>query len=138
MCVGSRRTNSEDPAEKSLSAFYATMRPLACTVETGSPCLPEEEEEMTNEELESYANQHVRLVAGGRTLTGQLIVGFEAQVRVQAPFAIQWHDVNSSLGTNEERLVAIPNANEIESIEVVDESAKAEIKDVAEDEQTPG
>jgi hypothetical protein len=57
---------------------------------------------------------------------------------VQAPFAIQWHDVNSSLGTNEERLVAIPNAEEIESIEVVDESAKAEIKDVAEDEQTPG
>jgi hypothetical protein len=93
---------------------------------------------MTNEELEGYANQNVRVAIGGRTLTGQLIVGFEAQVRVQAPFAIQWHDVSPSSGTNEERLVAIPNAEEIESIEVVEESAKAEIKDAAEDAQTPG
>ncbi|HEY2553714.1 MAG TPA: hypothetical protein VGI15_00560 [Candidatus Cybelea sp.] len=93
---------------------------------------------MTNEELERYANQKVRLVTGGRTLTGQLIAGFEAQIRVKAPFAILWHDVNPSLGTNEERLAAIPNAEEIESIEAVDESAKAEIKDEAEDAQTPG
>ncbi len=93
---------------------------------------------MTNEELERYANQNVRLVTGGRTLTGQLIAGFEAQIRVHAPFAIQWHDVNPSLGTNEERLAAIPNAEEIESVEIVDESAKDEIKDEAEDAQTPG
>lgn len=93
---------------------------------------------MTNEELERYVNQNVRLVTGGRTLTGQLIVGFEAQVRVQAPFAIQWHDVNPSSGTKEERLAAIPDAGGIESIEVVDESPKAEIKDAAEDAQTPG
>jgi hypothetical protein len=101
-------------------------------------CRPEEEEEMTNEELEGYANQNVRVVIAGRTLIGQLIVGFEAQTRVKAPYAIQWHDINPSLGTNEERLAAIPNADEIESIEIVDESAKAEIEDAAEDAQTPG
>jgi hypothetical protein len=93
---------------------------------------------MTNEDLEHYANQRVRLVTGGRTLTGQLIVGFEAQVRVKAPYALQWYDVNPSMGTKEERVAAIPDAGAIESIEVVDESAKAEIKEVAEEEQTPG
>jgi hypothetical protein len=118
--------------------FYAATRSLACAVKTGSGCRPEEEAEMTNEELENYANQYVRLVMGGRTLIGQLIVGFEAQTRVKSPYAIRWHDINRSLGTNEERLAAIPNAEEIESIEIVDESAKAEIEDAAEDAQTPG
>jgi hypothetical protein len=42
------------------------------------------------------------------------------------------------MGTKEERVAAIPDAGAIESIEVVDESAKAEIKEVAEEEQTPG
>ena len=93
---------------------------------------------MKNEELESYANQNVRLIIGGSTLIGQLIVGFEAQTRVKAPYAIRWYDINPSLGTSEERVAAIPNAQEIESIEIVDESAKAEIEDVAEDAQTPG
>ena len=93
---------------------------------------------MTDEQLEEYANQNVRLVAGGQTITGKLITGYAAQIRVKAPFAIQWYDVNPTLGTNEERLAAIPSADGVESIEVVDESPSAEIEDAAEEAQTPG
>ncbi|HEY2473663.1 MAG TPA: hypothetical protein VGI19_02570 [Candidatus Cybelea sp.] len=93
---------------------------------------------MTGEELERHANQRVRLIAGGRTLVGKLIVGFEAQIGVKAPYAIQWYDVNPTLGTREERLTAIPHPEAIDSIEVVDESARDEIKDEAKEDQTPG
>ncbi len=93
---------------------------------------------MTDEQLQDYANQKVRLLAGGRTITGKLLVGFEAQIRVKAPYAIQWYDVNPTLGTNEERLAAIPHAEAVESIELVDESPREEIEDAAEDAQTPG
>ena len=63
---------------------------------------------------------------------------FEAQVRVKASYAIQWYDVNPTLGTNEERLAAIPHAEAVESIELIDESATAEIENEAEETQTPG
>ena len=69
---------------------------------------------------------------------GKLLTGFEAQVRVKAPYAIQWHDVIPTLGTNEERLAAIPHAEAVELIELRDESATAEIENEAEDTQTPG
>ena len=93
---------------------------------------------MTDDELQSYADSHVRVTFGGQTLTGKLITGFAAQIAVKAPYAIQWHDVNSASGTNEERLVAIPSAEVVESIELVDEGVAAEIEDAAEDAQTPG
>lgn len=93
---------------------------------------------MTDEELQTYADQHVRLAYGGRTVTGKLITGYAAQIRVNAPYAIQWYDENPSLGTKEERLVAIPHADAVESVEIVDESARTEISDAAEDAQTPG
>jgi len=93
---------------------------------------------MTDEQLQEYANQNVRLVVGGRTMTGKLITGFESQIRVKAPYAIQWYDVNPTLGTNEERLAAIPQADAVESIELVDESPREEIEEAAEETQTPG
>ncbi len=95
---------------------------------------------MTDEELQKYANERVRISHGGQVLTGKLIVGFEAQLKVQAPYAIEWSDLNPTLGTNEVRLAAIPGAEAVESIEVVDEpeETRAEIEDVVEDAQTPG
>lgn len=93
---------------------------------------------MTDDELQQFANSTVRLAFDGRALTGKLITGFEAQVRVKAPYALQWHDVNPASGTSEERLVAIPSAEAVESIELVDEDVSEEIKDAAEDAQTPG
>jgi hypothetical protein len=93
---------------------------------------------MTDEQLQEYANQDARLVVGGKVISGKLLTGFEAQVRVKAPYAIQWHDVNPTLGTNEERLAAIPHAEAVESIELIDESATAEIENEAEETQTPG
>ncbi len=93
---------------------------------------------MTDDQLQEYANQNVRLVVGGQTIVGKLITGFESQIRVKAPYAIQWYDVNPTLGTNEERLAAIPQADAVESIELVDESPREEIEEVAEETQTPG
>lgn len=93
---------------------------------------------MTDEELQSYADGNVRVTLGGKTLQGKLITGFAAQVGVNAPYAIQWHDVNPTSGTAEERVVAIPSAEAVEAIEYVDEAVAAEIEDVAEDAQTPG
>ena len=72
---------------------------------------------MTDDQLQEYANQNVRLVVGGQTIVGKLITGFESQIRVKAPYAIQWYDVNPTLGTNEERLAAIPQADAVESID---------------------
>lgn len=94
--------------------------------------------EMTDEELQGYANTTVRLKLGGLILTGKLVSGFEARVSVDAPYALEWHDVNPTTGTNEERFVAIPGAEAVESIELVDEDVAKEIEDVAEDWQTPG
>lgn len=95
---------------------------------------------MTDEEVQSFANQRVRLSYAGHVVTGKLIVGFEAQTQVGAPYAIQWYDVNPELGVKEERLAAIATAEAIESIEAVDpaQEAREEIADAAEDAQTPG
>jgi hypothetical protein len=93
---------------------------------------------MTDEELQEYADQNVRLITAGRTVIGKLITGTRAQVAVQAPYAVQWHDRNPTLGAKEERLVAIPSAEAVESIELINEDVAAEIQDVAEDAQTPG
>lgn len=93
---------------------------------------------MTDEELQSYADANVRVTLGGRMLQGKLITGFAAQIGVNAPYAIQWYDVNTTSGTTEERVVAIPSAEAVEAIEFVDEPAAAEIEDAAEDAQTPG
>lgn len=95
---------------------------------------------MTDEELQKFAGEWVRLVYNGQTLTGKLVTGFEAQLQVQAPYAIEWHDINKSLETNELRLAAIHHPEAVQSIEAVDvaEEAKDEIEDEAEETQTPG
>lgn len=76
----------------------------------------------------------------GRAVTGKLVVGFEAQLKVKAPYAIEWYDVDASLGTNEMRLAAIPDAGAVESIELLDvaEETADEIEDEADETQTPG
>jgi len=93
---------------------------------------------MTDDELQRFSDQKVRLVSGGRTIVGTLITGFRAQIAVQAPYAIQWYDINPTLDAKEERLVALASAAAVESVELVDEDAAAEIESEAEDEQTPG
>ncbi|HEX3672393.1 MAG TPA: hypothetical protein VHT92_11880 [Candidatus Cybelea sp.] len=93
---------------------------------------------MTDDELQQFADSTVRLTFDRQALTGKLITGFEAQVRVNAPYALQWHDLNPTSGTKEERLVAIPSAEVVESIELVNENVSEEIEDAAEDAQTPG
>jgi hypothetical protein len=95
---------------------------------------------MTDEELQKFADMNVRLVYAGKSVEGKLIAGYTAQLRVNAPYAIQWYDINKTLGTHEERLVAIELAESVESVEILDEPAEtaAEIEEVAEDAQTPG
>jgi hypothetical protein len=95
---------------------------------------------MRDEEIQRFANQHVRLSYAGQVVTGTLIVGFAAQTQVEAPYAIQWYDVNPTLGVKEERVAAIATAEAVEWIEPVREAeeARAEIEDAAEDAQTPG
>ncbi len=95
---------------------------------------------MTDEELQRFAGEKIRLVFGGRTLTGKLVAGYEAQLKVKAPYAIEWYDVDEALGTNEMRLAAIHDAKAVESIELLNvaEETKDEIEDVADDAQTPG
>jgi hypothetical protein len=95
---------------------------------------------MTDEEIQRFANQRVRLRYAGQVVTGTLVVGFAAQTQVQAPYAIQWYDVNPTLGVKEERLAAIASAEAVEWMEPVEEAAeaRAEIADAAEDARTPG
>jgi hypothetical protein len=95
---------------------------------------------MTDEELQRFVDQRVRLTYGGQSLTGKLIAGFEAQLSVKAPYAIEWGDKDSVLGTYEVRRVAIPSAAAVESIEPLDESEYlgAEIEEDANEQQTPG
>jgi hypothetical protein len=95
---------------------------------------------MTDEELQRFAGEKVRLVIAGRTVTGKLVAGFEAQLKVQAPYAIEWYDVNRTLHANEMRLAAIHDAGAVESIELLDvaQETEDEIEDAAEETQTPG
>jgi hypothetical protein len=95
---------------------------------------------MTDEEIQRFANQRVRLSYAGQVVAGTLIVGFAAQTQVQAPYAIQWYDVNPTLGVKEERLAAIAAAEAVEWIEPVEEAdeARAEIVEAADDAQAPG
>jgi len=95
---------------------------------------------MTDEELQRFAGEKVRLVFAGRELTGKLVVGIESQLKVQAPYAIEWYDVDRSLGTNEMRLAAIHDAGAVKSIELLDVAKETadEIEDEADETQTPG
>jgi len=95
---------------------------------------------MTDEELQRFAGEKVRLTYRGSTLAGKLVVGFEAQLQVRAPYAIEWYDINETTGTNEMRIAAITDAGAVQSIEVLDlaEETKDEIEDEAEETQTPG
>lgn len=95
---------------------------------------------MTDEELQAFTDQKVKLRYAGRDLSGKLIAGFEAQLSVKAPYAIEWSDKDSTVGTYEVRRVAIPFAEAVESIELLDESKclDAEIEEEARDQQTPG
>ena len=93
---------------------------------------------MTDEELQEYADCTVRITLGAGTLTGKLIIGFAAQVAVNSPYAVRSYDVNPTSGTREERFVAIPSAEDVRAVELVDEDVAGEIEDTAEDAQTPG
>ncbi|HEY6326645.1 MAG TPA: hypothetical protein VIW73_09075 [Candidatus Cybelea sp.] len=95
---------------------------------------------MTDEELQRFVGEKVRLTYEGSTLTGKLVAGFEAQLKVEAPYAIEWHDTNETTGTNEMRIAAINDAKAVGSIELLDvaEETKDEIEDEAEETQTPG
>jgi hypothetical protein len=95
---------------------------------------------MTDEELQEFIDQQVRLTYDGHSLTGKLISGFEVQLSVKAPYAIEWTDRNAAIGTYELHRVGIPSADRVESIEALNESAlqDAEVEDAAKDQQTPG
>lgn len=95
---------------------------------------------MTDEELQRFVDRKVRLTYGRESLTGKLMAGFEAQLSVKAPYAIEWGDKDSVLGTYEVRRVAIPSAAAVESIELLDESEYLddEIEEEAKEQQTPG
>jgi hypothetical protein len=95
---------------------------------------------MTDEELQRFIGEKVRLRYGGSILTGKLVAGFETQLRVQAPYAIEWNDINETTGTNEMRIAAIQDAKSVESVELFDvaQETKDEIEEIADETQTPG
>ncbi len=95
---------------------------------------------MTDEELQGFVDQEVRINYRGRNLTGKLLSGFAAQASVKAPYAIEWSVGDPALGNYEVRRAAISAAEDIETVEFVNEPAQvgAEISDVANEEQTPG
>jgi hypothetical protein len=95
---------------------------------------------MTDEELQEFLDQPVRLTYAGQSLTGKLISGFEAQLSVKAPYAIEWSHRNERVGALELHRVGIPSAERVESIEALSESAlqDAEVEEAVKDQQTPG
>lgn len=95
---------------------------------------------MTDEELQQFAGQRIKLTYNGQALSGKLIEGFEAQLRVNAPYAIEYFEQNPTLGTDDLRTIPIRNVEGVESVEALDESEflDAEIEGEAKDQQTPG
>jgi hypothetical protein len=93
---------------------------------------------MTDEDIQRHAGHVVRISCGGRTVTGKLIAGREAQLKARAPYAIQWHDLTPSLGMSEERLAGIPRAETVDSIEVAAEESGSQIEDAVEGAVIPG
>ena len=95
---------------------------------------------MTDDELQTFADQRVKLTYRGRVLTGTLISGFAAQTSVKTPYAVEWSVGSEAAGDYEVRRAAIGSAQAVESIELVDEAKQvgAEIEDAASDAQTPG
>jgi hypothetical protein len=95
---------------------------------------------MTDEELQGFVDQEVRLNYRGRSLAGKLISGFAAQASVKAPYAIEWSVGDPSLGNYEVRRAGIVSAQAVDSVEFINEPEHvgAEINDVANEEQTPG
>jgi hypothetical protein len=93
---------------------------------------------MTDEELQTFCNQIVRLKSGEGLLTGKLVCGSEAQLTIRMPYAIETSVSNASLGTYDTHWVGIKDADSVESVELVDEPVDEEILDAAEDAQTPG
>ena len=95
---------------------------------------------MTDEELQEFVDQDVRLTYAGQSFTGKLISGFEVQLSVKAPYAIEWMDRNATIGSYELHRVGIPSVTRVEAIEPISESAllSAEVENTAREEQTPG
>ncbi len=93
---------------------------------------------MTDEELQQYCSQNVRLKLDGKTLTGRLICGAEAQLTVRMPYAIETLARDAALGTYDRHLAGIASPERVELVELVDEPAAEEIEDEAEEDQTPG
>ncbi len=93
---------------------------------------------MTDEELQRFCDQDVRLKIGGRILEGKLICGAEAQIALDRPYAIKTLNRNPSLDTLDTHFDGIPNAEGVESVELVDEPVGEEIEENVQDSQTPG
>ena len=93
---------------------------------------------MTDEELQRFCDQNVRLKIDGRILEGKLICGFEAQQTLNIPYALKTLKRNPSLDTYDTHLDGIPYAEAVESVELVDEPVADEIEDEVQDLQTPG
>jgi hypothetical protein len=93
---------------------------------------------MTDEKLQTFCGQNVRLKYREQVLEGKLICGGTAQLTVDMPYAIEAVVHNATLGTYDSHLAGIIDAESVESVELVDEPVDEEIKDAAEDAQTPG
>jgi hypothetical protein len=93
---------------------------------------------MTDEELQRFCDQDVRLKIGDRILQGKLICGVEAQLALSIPYAIKTLRRNPSLETYDTHFDGIPYAEAVESAELVDEPVGEEIEDEVQDLQTPG
>ena len=93
---------------------------------------------MTDEELQRFCGQNVRLKISGRILEGKLICGGEAQIALNRPYAIETLTRNPSLDTFDTHFDGVPAAEAVESVELVDEPVAEEIEDEVQDLQTPG
>jgi hypothetical protein len=93
---------------------------------------------MTEEQLQEFCGQNVTLKYADRALSGKLICGAEAQMTVGRPYAIETWRRDATVGTYDTHREGIVGAEPIESVELLDEPIDEEIKDAAEDAQTPG
>jgi hypothetical protein len=134
------------PSATIFSASISTIRDAVPSTERRSlyagGCIPRRLlgylRQMTDEELQQYCGQRVRLQLAGRTLDGELVCGAEAQIAVSKPYAVKSITRNPAMSTSDTHLQGIAHAENVESIELLDERADEEIAEVAEDAQTPG
>lgn len=79
---------------------------------------------MTDEQLQQYCGQNVELSYRGETFAGKFACGAEAQVTLNAPYAVEVIAGNVTLG--ETTRVAIKSAEAVEWVRVLDEPLSAD------------